>query len=143
MTAVFDDPYLATLNNEYTGYATRSTMDIIEHIYKHYACISSMDMAANNERLRASCNTKEPLESLIKRLNEYADFTTAASEPVSETQLVRIAYGLVYKTGQYPEDCRAWSNQDNKYWASSFRPISSRNRPTSERGRKPHARAAT
>ena len=42
------------------------------------------------------------------------DFATADGDPVSETQLVRIAYGLVAETGQYPEDCRAWNNQDEK-----------------------------
>ena len=46
------------------------------------------------------------------------DFSTAAREPVSETQLVRITYGLVAETGHYPEDCRAWRNQDDKSWTT-------------------------
>ena len=46
------------------------------------------------------------------------DFATAASEPVSETQLVHITYGLVAKTVQYPEDCSFWRNQDYKSWIS-------------------------
>ena len=107
MPTVFDNPYLATLKNKYTGYTTRSTMKLINHLYKQYARISSMGMAANDEIIRASYNSKEPLESLTERLNECADFVTAASEPVSETQLVRITYVLVAETGQYPEDCRA------------------------------------
>ena len=32
MLAVFGNPYLSTLKNEYTRYATRSTMDIIKHL---------------------------------------------------------------------------------------------------------------
>ena len=82
-------------------------MKLINHLYKQYARISSMGMAANDEIIRASYNSKEPLGSLTERLNECADFVTAASEPVSETQLVRITYVLVAETGQYPEDCRA------------------------------------
>ena len=65
------------------------------------------DTVANDERLQASYNSEDPLEILIKRLNECVEFATAASKPVSETQLVRISYGLVTETGQYPEDCRA------------------------------------
>ena len=75
-------------------------------------------MAANNEILRASYNTEEPLKSLIKRLNKCADFATASGEPVSETQLVRITYRLVADTGKYPDDCWAWRNQDEKYWTT-------------------------
>ena len=43
---------------------------------------------------------------------------TATGKPVSETQLVCIAYGLVAETGQYPEDYRAWRNQDYKSWTT-------------------------
>ena len=85
MLTVFDDPYISTMKNEYPGYATRSTMDLIKHIYEHYARISLSDMAANDERLRGSCNADEPLESLIERLNKCTDFATAAGEPVSYT----------------------------------------------------------
>ena len=44
---VIYNPYLSTLNNGYTGYATRSTMELLTHIYKNYARISPSDMAAN------------------------------------------------------------------------------------------------
>ena len=75
-------------------------------------------MAENDERLRASYNNEEPLEILIERLNECADFATASGKPVLETQLFRIAYGLVAETGKYPEDFRAWRNQDDKSWTT-------------------------
>ena len=73
---------------------------------------------ANSERLRSPYNAEEPLESLIERLNECADFSTAASEPILGTQLIRITYVLVADTVQYPEDFRAWRNQDDKSWTS-------------------------
>ena len=57
-------------------------------------------MTANNERLRSACNAEEPLEGLIETLNNCADFAASASEPVSETDLVRIAYRIVAETGQ-------------------------------------------
>ena len=56
-------------------------------------------MAENNETIQVSYNAEEPLKSLIERLNECTDFGTTAGEPVSETQLVRIPYGLMAKTG--------------------------------------------
>ena len=93
-------------------------MDLLTHIYDHYARISPSGMAANDERLGASYNAEEPLESLTKRLDECADFAMAAGEPVSETRIARIAYGLVTETGQYPEDCRSWKNQDDKSWTT-------------------------
>ena len=46
------------------------------------------------------------------------EFATAAGPPVSETQLLRIAYRLVVETCPYPEYCRAWRNQDEKSWTT-------------------------
>ena len=66
-------------------------MDLLTHLYKDYANISPSGMAENDERLRAAYNAEEPLESLIKRLDECTDFATEDRKPVSETQLVRIA----------------------------------------------------
>ena len=93
-------------------------MDLLTHIYDHYARISPSGMAANNERLGASYNAEEPLESLTKRLDECADFAMAAREPVSETRIARIAYGLVTETGQYPEECGVWRNQYEISWTT-------------------------
>ena len=66
-------------------------MELIAHLYENYTLISSTDMAVNDEIIRATYNADKPLESLIERLNECADFANAASETVSETQLVHIA----------------------------------------------------
>ena len=37
LITVFGDPYLFTMKNKYTSYATRSTMDLIKHLYEYYA----------------------------------------------------------------------------------------------------------
>ena len=95
LIVVFNDPYMYTLKNRYTIYATRSKMDLLTHLYEKYACISPSDMMANDKRIRASYNAEDPLE----RLDECTDFATAIGEPVSETQLVSIAYELVVDTG--------------------------------------------
>ena len=38
---IFENPYLLTLKNTYTRYATKMTPDIITHIYAHYTGISA------------------------------------------------------------------------------------------------------
>ena len=93
-------------------------MDLITHLYNNYSHIFPSYMAANDEGLQAFYNAEEPLKSSIERLNQCADFSTAAGEPVSDTQLVHITYRLEADTGQYPEDCRYWSNQDDKSWTT-------------------------
>ena len=61
---------------------------------------------------------EEPSKVLIERLNECTDFSAAANEPISETQLVRISYGLVAETVKHPRGSRVWRIQNNKYWTA-------------------------
>ena len=91
LASSFDDPYLSTLENGYMGYATKTTLELIKHLYSHYAHISATYMSDNYERLLSPYNAEEPFEGLTERLNKCTDFAVEASEPVLETQLARIA----------------------------------------------------
>ena len=42
----------------------------------------------------------------------------AAGEPVTDTQLVRIAHGLVAETSQYLEDSRVWRGIEGSSWTA-------------------------
>ena len=82
LVSVFNNPYLSTLKNAYTGYDTKSTMELITHLYNKYAWNSTKEMATNREIISTTYNMEEPLESLIESLNKCTDFSTAASKPV-------------------------------------------------------------
>ena len=105
MVYVFQNAYLSTLNNAYIGYATKSTLVILAHLHSKYACISTTDMVANNERLRLPYK---------ERLNECADFSAAEGGLVTETHIISIVYGLVSETVQYLEYFRVWISINEK-----------------------------
>ena len=78
-------------------------INLIQNINANYACISDMYTSANNERLGSPYKGEEPHEGLITGLNECTDFSPTAREPVSDTQLVVIAYRLVAETRKQPK----------------------------------------
>ena len=41
----------------------------------------------------------KPLKSLYTRLNECVDYATKTGKSITDVQVVRVAYGLVAKTG--------------------------------------------
>ena len=87
-----------------------------KHIYMNYSCISATDMAVNNKRLWFPYNSEEPVEILVERLNECADFTTAVRDPVTETHLTLIVYGLMAETNVYQEGFWFWMTNPTKSW---------------------------
>ena len=95
-------------------------LTLLSHIYAHYARISATYLAENDRKLWETYNPDEPLKILYTRLNECVDYSTATGEPITEGQVVCIAYGLVAETGQFQEYCRTWrsKSEQEKTWTS-------------------------
>ena len=53
IVSVFDNHYLPTLKNLYTGYVMKMMLGLIHNLYSYYARISATDMPYNGERLRS------------------------------------------------------------------------------------------
>ena len=60
----FEDTYLPPLKNAFAGYSRSTTLNLLSHLYAHYAKILATDLAENDRKLRDTYNTDEPLESL-------------------------------------------------------------------------------
>ena len=64
----------------------------------------STDLELNNYKMRQPFNIDEPVKSVYTRLNECIDYANLAGKPITEEQVVRIAYGLIAETGQFQEN---------------------------------------
>ena len=84
---VFQDAYLLTLNNAYIGYATKSTLALLTHLYLNCTHISTTYMKDNYKKLRSPYNAEEPLEILFTRLNECAELPATAVDPFTDIQI--------------------------------------------------------
>ena len=65
LVSAFDNLYLLKPKNAYTGYSTKTALDIIQNLYSQYARIYAMDVSANDERLRYPYNVESPLKGII------------------------------------------------------------------------------
>ena len=77
----------------------KTTLNLITHLYNYYTCISAPDISENDKKLHSWYNSEEQTKCLIGRLNECNKFAAAMREPVTETYLVWIMYGIFSKTG--------------------------------------------
>ena len=83
LVSMFEDAYLSMLKNAHTGYATKSTLDLIRHLYLHCCRISATYMSVNEENLCFLYNMEDPLQGVIKILSECTNFIVAEVEPVT------------------------------------------------------------
>ena len=142
LLAVFDKPYLVTLINGYTGYTTRSTMELLKistkttPAYPHqkwrpmmkeserHTTLRSRSRASSRGSTSARTSRRQP-ESPSQRPNYSTSHTDWWLRQASKLKTLGPGGTRMKNPGQH------------------FRPTSLRHRPTSGRGRKPHARAST
>ena len=65
LVSILEDAYMSPLKNEYTGYNTKTTLELVTHMYSRYAQISDTEMLENDENLHYRYNAEEPPEYLI------------------------------------------------------------------------------
>jgi hypothetical protein len=115
--ATFEEKYLRSLHNKYTGYANTTAMEMLEQLYQKYGKISAADLFANEEKLHLPYNPAEPIETLFDRFENAMEYAEAAKHPFSQEIILSKAFLLMQKTGQFQHACREWKRTQRPTWA--------------------------
>ena len=84
---------------------------MLTHLYAAYGKITKGDFEENDKRMHADYNVNQPMEVLIKQINDTVDMVAAADNPYSAKQVVTAAYNLVFKTDIFADNCKLWRRQ--------------------------------
>lgn len=59
-----------------------------------------------------------PFETLIKQIEDVMEVSDAAAQAYTDAQVLTLSYTLIYNTGLYFDECKAWNAKDaaNKTW---------------------------
>jgi hypothetical protein len=67
--------YLDILSYSMVGYANISARDMLDHLFETYGNITAVDLEINFEHMRRAWYPKQPLESLLKQIQDCADYS--------------------------------------------------------------------
>jgi hypothetical protein len=115
----FDDAYLNALSDEIVGYANCTSLQLITHLLTYYAMIAPPELTQKYERLNTPYDPYLPIETLFQQIQDARAFAVAGEHPYGTAMVVNVAYALVFKTGLFPDACRAWRSKAiaGKTWA--------------------------
>ena len=111
LIAAVDETYIRFLCDKYIGYANITTLKMLMHLYAAYAKINEGDLEEKDKLMRADYDVNQPMEVLIKQIDEKVDMVAASDNPYSNEQVVTAAYNLVFKTSMFADDCKLWRRQ--------------------------------
>ena len=100
-----DPMYYRGLRNRYTGYASLTTKQLLEHLYAQYGAIVLVNLLDGEDGMKAPYDASMPIEVLFDQIEDGIEFAENASDPYTATKILRIAYNVIYKTGQFNLEC--------------------------------------
>ena len=103
-----DDKYICKLRHSRTHYALVPPYRLIEHIQTTYGTVDDQDRAENEDRMKTTWDTNEPIETIFQQLKDGQDFAKAGEETISDGQLVRWGYTIIHNTQLFNNDCKKW-----------------------------------
>ena len=108
-----EDIYVRALRDRHVGYMNQSIRNLLTHRFENYGNITQLELEDNDTKMRALWDPNSPFDCLVQQLEDGQDYTDNGGQPYTTDQLLRIAYTLVFKTGLYFEDCKAWNAKPN------------------------------
>ena len=66
-------------------------------------------MEDNDKKIKGKWDATTPIDLLFDQIKDAQDYTSAAGQPYTATQLLTAAYNLIYATGLLFDDCKEWN----------------------------------
>ena len=113
LLSAVDDIYVRALRDRHVGYMNQTIRNLLTHLFDNYGNITQLELEDNDTKMRALWDPNSPFDCLVQQLEDGQDYADDGGQPYTTNQLLRIAYTLVFKTGLYFEDCKAWNAKPN------------------------------
>jgi hypothetical protein len=84
--SVFEPMYLDILNDNMVAYANISARYMLDHLFKTYGNITAIDLEINFEHMRRAWDPQQPVESLLKQIQDCADYSEAGGVLIGHPQ---------------------------------------------------------
>ena len=102
LTKAVDETYIQSICNCITGYATRTTIDIIEYLYQTYGSVTPGQLIANDQNFKAPYDRSTDLETYFNGLEDCLHVAEATGQPYSKVQSLTTATGEISQSQQFP-----------------------------------------
>jgi hypothetical protein len=109
LTGSIDPVYLRARQDRNTGFANITIRDLVAYCIRTYGKISPADLTSNEAAIKQAWDADTPFELIIDQIEDCQDFAEDGLQPFTDRQIINTAYTLVFNTGAYFDECKAWN----------------------------------
>jgi hypothetical protein len=110
--------YLDILNDDMVGFSNITAREMLEHLCLTYGNITAVDLENNFEQLCKAWDLQQPVETLVKKIKDCADFSEAGGLLIDHPKHINVGYSKIFTTGNSMSACHRWDEKDtaDKTW---------------------------
>jgi hypothetical protein len=109
IVSVFEPMYLDILNENMVDCANISARDMMDHLFETHGNITAVDLEINFEHMSRAWDPQQPVESLLKKIQDCADHSEAGGFLIGHPQQINVGYPNIFATGHFMSACRWWN----------------------------------
>ena len=95
---LMDEMYLKGIADHNISLVNVTIHDILKYLIDNYGNITPYDLEDNNKNMKEKWDATTPIEILFNQIKDAQDYTSAAGQPYTATQLLTTTYNLIYAT---------------------------------------------
>jgi hypothetical protein len=103
--SVFEPMYLDILNDNMVAYANISARDMLDHLLETYSNTTAVDLKKKFEHMSRAWYPQQPVESLLKQIQDCADYFEAGGVLIGNPQQINVWYEKMFSTGHFMSAC--------------------------------------
>jgi hypothetical protein len=87
-------------------------------LFQAYGKLTPQTLVDNQTAMQRPWDPNTPFKTLIKQIKDAMEVADAATQAFTDAQILTLAYTLVYNTGLYFDECKAWNAKSatDKTW---------------------------
>ena len=116
IVAAVEPKYLKALRNQITTKIMRDVKGILSYLFDNYGKVPPAVLKDMKRRVEDyDLDPNDPVDLLFVEIDELADVYTLQKNPMTDTQLVEIAYVVIEKAKSFKKDLRDWNRKPQTY----------------------------
>lgn len=121
IVAAVEPKYLKALRNQITTKIMRDVKGILSYLFDNYGKVPPAVLKDMKRKVEDyDLDPNDPVDLLFVEIDELADVYTLQKNPMTDTQLVEIAYVVIEKAKSFKKDLRDWNrkSQTDQTWSN-------------------------
>jgi hypothetical protein len=104
--SVFEPMYFYVSNDNMVGFANIYARHMLDHLFGTYGNITAVDLEINFEHMCRAWDPQQPVESLLKQIQDCAYYSEAGDVVIGHPQQINVGYAKIFATGHFMSACR-------------------------------------